>query len=394
MFLTEANAAAQITKQAGGIPPPPSSRFAGRGIVICAGGIEYLTCAWVLINTLRHQGCTLPIEVFYVGEPERSKRWEALVAPLGVECIDIQAVATNDENVERVPRGWEVKPFAILHSRFEEILFLDADVVPVRNPEFLFETRQYDENGAIFWPDPERFRTTEESPRWGLFGVPFREEPDQESGQLVIHKTRCWQPLVLCNWFNQQSDFFYQYVYGDKDTFRFAWHRLNAPFAMPSKAAGEQVSCTFIQHDFEGEPLFQHRFAAKWSLYRNVKCPGFVFEEACLTLLEQLRSRWDPVSELTGEIGSRDRAAMNKITNARFRSFRAGRRQGRIVFTDQMRIHAYPRGPDEYWWFRDGTLQVATDSGRQIHTLTQLGQGEWRSSSEDGNPPALRFVAA
>ncbi len=42
--------------------------------------------------------------------------------------------------------------FAILHSSFEEVLFLDADNTPVRDPSLLFN---YDEfrKGDLFWPD-------------------------------------------------------------------------------------------------------------------------------------------------------------------------------------------------------------------------------------------------
>jgi alpha 1,2-mannosyltransferase len=41
--------------------------FEGKGIVVCAGGVKYITCAWVLISMLRHQNCKLPIEVWYAG---------------------------------------------------------------------------------------------------------------------------------------------------------------------------------------------------------------------------------------------------------------------------------------------------------------------------------------
>ena len=41
-------------------------KYKGKGIVICAGGIKYLTSAWVNINLLRHHNCELPIEVWYL----------------------------------------------------------------------------------------------------------------------------------------------------------------------------------------------------------------------------------------------------------------------------------------------------------------------------------------
>src|SRR4051812_40063337 len=45
--------------------PPYPGHFKGKGIVICAGGVTYLTCAWVNITLLRETGCTLPIEIWY-----------------------------------------------------------------------------------------------------------------------------------------------------------------------------------------------------------------------------------------------------------------------------------------------------------------------------------------
>src|SRR5262245_56338271 len=49
----------------------PQGRFDGRGIVICAGGPRYFTCAWVLISVLRHvHRVALPIQVWHLGRSE------------------------------------------------------------------------------------------------------------------------------------------------------------------------------------------------------------------------------------------------------------------------------------------------------------------------------------
>ena len=53
----------------------PTERFAGRGIVICAGGSALFTNAYVLIHVLRNAlQCRLPIEVWYFGSAEMSPR--------------------------------------------------------------------------------------------------------------------------------------------------------------------------------------------------------------------------------------------------------------------------------------------------------------------------------
>ena len=43
---------------------PPPGRFAGRGVVLCAGGDIYFPCAYVCIALLRRAGCTLPVELW------------------------------------------------------------------------------------------------------------------------------------------------------------------------------------------------------------------------------------------------------------------------------------------------------------------------------------------
>ena len=311
-ILTAENASARASAFLDTLPPYPGT-FSGRGIVTCAGGVRYLTCAWVLIKILRHLGCSLPVEVWYLGDEERYPEWIELVEPLGVRCIDacevsrnrsiphrrIQpAIGSNGNGKDRQngptphsrPGGWESKPFAILHSAFEEVLFLDADNVPVSDPTFLFETPEYRETGTIFWPDCNHAGPDHKT--WGIFGVPYRDEWEQESGQLVIDKRRSWPALCLCDWCNRHSDFFYQYVYGDKDTFRLSWHRAGCPYAMPPKL---DWAVTWLrQADFQGRQLFQHRIGDKWSLQGNRRFAGFEHEEACIGFVRELARLWSP----------------------------------------------------------------------------------------------------
>jgi hypothetical protein len=275
------------------IPPCPSS-LRGRGIVIGGGGLGYFTCAWVCIHQLRRLGCTLPIQLWYLGPRELDSRMRSLVAPLGVECVD--ALEVRRRHPARSLDGWPLKPYSVLHSPFREVLLLDADNVPVVNPEFLFDTPEFRETGAIFWPDRGRMKPADLP--WKVFGVPFRDEPEFESGQIVVDKEKCWRPLRLAMWFNEHSDFYYQIVHGDKDTFRFAWHRLGQAYAMPPRPMRE-IDSTFCQHDFSGRLLFQHRNENKWNYRReNKRIAGFQFEEDCLNDVRRLRSIWD------GKIGS------------------------------------------------------------------------------------------
>jgi FkbM family methyltransferase len=287
--LHELNAAAKAAEFIAQIPPLPPRRFAGRGIVICAGGARYFACAWVCIRILRHLGCELPIELWHLGREEVDLAMEELLRPFGVRCVNARRFMRR--HPMRNPLGWELKAYAMLHSRFREILYLDADNVPVRDPAFLFDSPEFRAAGAIFWPDYRML-----SPRrqiWKLCGVPHRREPEFESGQMVVDKERCWRALNLAWWYNDHSEFFYRHIHGDKETFHMAWRRLEQPYTMPAHPV-RALKGTMCQHDFAGRVLFQHRSASKWKLFgASEKIDGFEHEAICLRFLAELRERWN-----------------------------------------------------------------------------------------------------
>ncbi|MEK7675654.1 MAG: glycosyltransferase family 9 protein [Verrucomicrobiota bacterium] len=272
----------------GNMPACPT-HFDGRGIVICAGGAEYFANAWVCVNMLRRHGCALPVQLWHLGEAELDARMRALVQPLNVACID--AIEVRKRHPARRLNGWELKPYAMLHSPFKEVLLLDADNVPLVDPEFLFETAQFQQTGAIFWPDYGRLGP--ERSIWSICGVAYRNEPEVESGQIVLDKERCWRALSLCCWYNEHSEFFYQHVHGDKETFHIAWRKLNQHYSMPGTPI-YALEGTMCQHDFEGRRIFQHRNLHKWRLDAdNARVEDFWEEAACLAYLEQLRELWN-----------------------------------------------------------------------------------------------------
>jgi Mannosyltransferase putative len=270
------------------IPPFPRI-FDGRGIVICAGGPKYFHLAWTSVRMLRHLGCTLPIEMWHLGPQEVDASMGALLAPLGVTTVD--AYEIRKLHPTRILKGWELKPYSILHSRFQEVLYIDADNYAVANPEFLFETTEYKSTGAIFWPDQQRLKADRDI--WRLCGVDYRDEPEFESGQIVVDKARAWRPLSLCLWYNEYSDFYFRHVHGDKDLFHMAFRKTGHDYAMPARGL-ERVGGVFCQHDFVGRRLWQHRFLAKWSFKGpDTTVDGLMFECENLGFLDELRARWD-----------------------------------------------------------------------------------------------------
>lgn len=266
----------------------PAARFRGKGVVICAGGRRYFPCAWVCINMLRHVGVTLPIEMWALNAGELDPQMRALVRPLGVRCVDASRVRRR--HPARILDGWELKPYSIIHSRFKEVLFLDADNVAIADPTVLFQSPQYQQRGAVFWPAYRPFEA--DDPIWKVCHLPYRNEPDFESGQMLIDKSRCWKPLQLTMHLNENSDFYYEYTQGDKETFHMAWRMLGQEYSMVSTPV-ERIESTACQHDFQGRRMFQHRYQAKWKLEEaNPVIPGFLFENLCFRCLDELRQKW------------------------------------------------------------------------------------------------------
>src|SRR5258707_15226872 len=87
------------------LPAYDGSQFSGRGIVICAGGHRLFANAWVCIHMVRHLGCDLPVQLWYLGEREMDTRMEEIIRPLGASCVDGCRVA--ERYPSRILNGWE-----------------------------------------------------------------------------------------------------------------------------------------------------------------------------------------------------------------------------------------------------------------------------------------------
>ena len=278
------------------LPPYPSLRFEGKGIVMSAGGATYFTCAYVNIRAIREtHKCSLPIEVFYNGMQEMSayavKYMEDTFA--NVRFIDINSHSDLPAGVSM--KSYAIKIFSILHSSFKEVLYIDADNIPATDPSFLFELKPYLKHGALFWPDFCNMHSTKLLSTWDLFDLPrpsawhtgdFWSEkcqPDEpyeiESGELVVNKKKVWNGLMMTAFINAHSYHFHdRIIMGDKQTFSFGFNASGTPYEMVRKhpfgiglsaelASGEEYFCANTvgqRHPITGELLFLHRNLAKW----------------------------------------------------------------------------------------------------------------------------------
>ena len=243
---------------------PPTYKHE-RGIVIGAGGAKYFSCAFACFHILRSIGCKLPVEFWYLDEYEMDNNMKALCDAHGIVYVNARKYCEDHNLSPRLLQGWELKPFATLHSDFKEVLYLDADNIPYRDPTFLFDDPRYKETGAIFWPDipPASDRGEWLKPIcWENCGMEYKNYTDFETGQYLINKEKCYKPLNITMWMNEHSDWFYKFVYGDKSTFFLAWNKCERPYSIPSSLPDWKWPC-LLQHDLDNQLLFQHACQGK-----------------------------------------------------------------------------------------------------------------------------------
>jgi FkbM family methyltransferase len=245
--------ASEFTAQ---MPAFPEGKYHGRGIVILGGG-AFFPGVYVTVRMIRHHGCRLPIEVWHHAKFEPIyAHW---LEPYGVRCIDLDAHMDAHE-APRIRGGWANKFYAILHSSFEEVFYLDSDCYPVADLMPLFELNT---QGALFWPD---IPTSAQRFRGDVFGNPDRPMPVFQGGQFLLSKRLTWPGLLLAQWWNERADFSYHHAYGDQDVLRGAWQALQLPYRMCAReSTWDRIGLIALGPD-DRTPLFAHRASDKFRL--------------------------------------------------------------------------------------------------------------------------------
>jgi hypothetical protein len=373
------------------LPPYPDGRWSGRGIVSAVTAkpgwtsgkyLEhgYLPAAYVMVKELRRLGCTLPVTFCHLGPAEWCPSLTKLVEPLGVDVIDLFEWERTDRF--RILSGFESKVAAVYASRYEEVLFLDADNVPVRNPEFLFASEGYRAAGSVFWVDLSPVDRPDWLPPvvWDALNIPYdpTHAPDFESGQFVIDKRRAWKGLSAARWINEHSDRYYAVVFGDKSTFRLGWAATGTPYVTPPVSPGWN-GAAILQYGTDGRLLFEHCVQNKPSLRGYPR-------QGCLTHpgeanghLAELRALWD--GTIWGESPSADDAAkVATLVNRKFlytRKLPAGDDRRVVRLLDDGRVGRGAAAREFGWSVHDGKLAVTGFDGELTMILDELPDGSW-----------------
>ncbi|KAI7905705.1 mannosyltransferase putative-domain-containing protein [Cokeromyces recurvatus] len=293
----------------------PSNRNS-RGIVMCVSD-DHLRHARVSIPAIRNiLKSDMPIELFYIDESDLSKENRAFFESFpNVTTINISKRINNKYTQFN---GWEIKPYAILASSFEEVLIMDADVFMFKKPETFFEDKGYEATGALFFFDRTLFNDFQQGRIWLRSFLPtyssFVEQSrwwkttsahEQESGIVVINKRKAlFGLLATCkmNDKNERDHVSYQHVHGDKETFWIGFEMIQSPYAFVKSvgavigglgdAGAEGTVCGNLLHlDTENQPWWWNggvfRNKNKWE-NRYLKFTHFAqgedwqFETSCI----------------------------------------------------------------------------------------------------------------
>lgn len=335
------------------LPEYPEREYRGRGIVLTCGG-KYSEYASTTIGMLRLIGSQLPIEVWLKDAIEEKQGWCDELAEDGISCRHLDDYI---EDLSAFTHPYQYKIAAMFFSSFEEVMFLDSDSIPVKNPDPIFDSPVYQDTGMILWSD---YWDSTESP-W----VPFitgqkrfksRAVPNiitVDSGQMVWDKKRHWkvvhqssctlnmalmakithQTLCLSAYYNYHGpSYFYTLItqggpgWGDKDTFPTASralnlsftqvpHRLQTQFLNRGDDHGTGSGIAMLQADpwnrTAFQPLFLHSNLIKLSA-RRLMCLTCEEFPSALTM-EQRRAGQEVRFE--GQVQMRDHSTHNALNH-------------------------------------------------------------------------------
>lgn len=284
-------------------------------VAVCGGGKRLFTNAYVCIRMLREIGeYSGPIYMWYLGDCEMDLVMKSICEKLDVTLVDAREMFP----LERRLNGWELKAYATAYTPASRVFLIDSDnSVAIPLAEIVGEAESAmramgPKCCAAAWPDYSRLE--HDRVAWRMTGVEYRDEPEFESGQLLFDRESgvSVSALAAILHMNRFSDFFYEHVHGDKETFHLGLRAARAEYAMCPTGI-HSLDATMVQHThITGRKALYHRNMDKWVLDgSNRVIRDFVVEMYARQYLAELREQW------TGDIlpGSPSDAA-NAIRDA------------------------------------------------------------------------------
>lgn len=223
----------------------PYYRSNTRGIVTTAGG-KYLPVFTVSLRMLRNTGCRTPVEVFLANRKEYEPHiCDVVFKDLNAKCVVLDEVLTFANSSKEI-KSYQFKILAMLFSSYENILFLDADAFPLRDPNDIFTSDLYNKFQLITWPDFWGSSASKLYYQIASINEPkLNEHASTESGEIFISKKSHRATLLLAMYYNYHGPEYYYKLFsqggpgeGDKETFIAAAKVMQEPYYQVSERIG------------------------------------------------------------------------------------------------------------------------------------------------------------
>ena len=213
----------------------PEHNYKNKGLVICVTEKNnYHKLVICLIQIIRYLGCHLPIELFYCNNELSLNTINIFNSNKGVKCVNLNDIVRNFNF-----SGYQIKPFSIYYSSFEEVVLIDADSILFKNPEEFFYDREYIDNGITFFIDQQNKKIhTNDTIKFinhnidSLFNINYSyHHQEQCSSLVIINKRKKWLSLLGICGLNYEYKETYNHLFGDKDTFWLGCRLFNQIFS-------------------------------------------------------------------------------------------------------------------------------------------------------------------
>jgi hypothetical protein len=265
--------------------------FQGRGIVMSVWDGD-IANAWILLSELKRLKVELPVEI-WTPNGELQPQYRKLLS-------DVHPRVRFHELPDPVTK-YAIKPYAVYRSSFAQVLWLDNDCFPLRDPTFLFDDDGFRTKGSLFWRDVSGADRSHywhvDAAIWKLYGIPYCDCEEFEVGQFLVDKDKCLAELLFTMFTNRNGHVYYRFCeerIAEKDTYRLAWQYFQFRRSGQLKSFGyladpEYSAFAFmpygplhlglpnpwhkwgggsvmVQRDRQGKPLFNHRNLYKFVL--------------------------------------------------------------------------------------------------------------------------------
>lgn len=259
-----------IVKQLKHTSLPPKKFYHGDGIVILTSQ-DFLPGALVTIGQLRETGSLLPIEVILDYEKDYDyEMCEVMLPKLNARCLIVERELGPELMKSLGLKKFLLKVVGVLVSRFDNIILLDADNIPIKNVDKLLESDAYRDTKFLLWPDMWHRGTSpmfydlidreigevvhreglKNNEDWDVYlkqdkhnGVAFNDLEGTfpgrlvETGQMIFSMVEHFRAFVLALYYNVYGDSHYYYLLfqgsfgeGDRETFLPALEVMNEPY--------------------------------------------------------------------------------------------------------------------------------------------------------------------